>query len=721
MSACNHGREPARPGPAHLPARIVLFLAALGPLAPLAPAAAQVPDTLRRDTVYELEPVGVRAVRPSTTAGGVSAVVLRLDSIRMRPAPILEDVLRNVPLVQVRANSRGEAQLALRGAEERQIAILLDGVPLTLGWDHRTDLSIVPLTAARSITLIRGLATVLHGPNVLGGAVEIGLGSAGGAPPSPLGLAAGVDHHGGYSAAAHTGLVTRPGDGSLTIRAGAGHRDRPGLSAPDGAPSVHPSLAAGDRRVNSHARSSDGFISARYARAGAWVSATATGYTGERGVPPELSEPEPRLWRYPEISRTIGILAGGTGPVSTPAGSGELTFSLGADGGRTLIHDYAVPSDPAAASGPGPFFETLDETEASEDLVLTARGVAHHDLGDAARLRLAVTYADVSHNEVITTGIADGSPTPVPGSYRQRLWSAGVETDVPFTVGMGGIRGGRVSAGLVWDGADTPETGGAGPGTTTTDWGGRLGVSGTSGGGGLLLHAALSRRGRFPALREMYSTALGRFAPNPALRPEILTAAEAGFTGRRGGFDVQLVAFHQRLADAIVRGPAPEGSGARFQRINRDEVRSTGIELLAGYALGRVLLESEATLQDVRAIVREGSATGPVRAEYEPELIAGIGASLPLALGIEGGAEIGYVGRQYCATPVSATERYAELEPSTRLDAQLARSFRLGTGAGIFSSAGVELAVDNVVNSLLYDQCGLPQPGRTLRLQVRVR
>ena len=70
-------------------------------------------------------------------------------------------------MIQVRANSRGEAQPDMRGAEDRQIAILLDGIPLTVGWDHRTDMSVIPLTAFRNVTLLRGLSSMLHGPNVL--------------------------------------------------------------------------------------------------------------------------------------------------------------------------------------------------------------------------------------------------------------------------------------------------------------------------------------------------------------------------------------------------------------------------------------------------------------------------------------------------------------------------------------------------------------------------
>ena len=139
---------------------------------------AQEPDSLPADsanfpTTFLMEEITVEASRRLTAVGGASVIELRLDSLASTPIPTLEQALREMPLVRVRVNSRGEAQPSLRGATDRQIAVLVDGVPLTLGWDHRTDLSIIPLTAARSINLIRGLSSVLHGPNVLAGVVEI--------------------------------------------------------------------------------------------------------------------------------------------------------------------------------------------------------------------------------------------------------------------------------------------------------------------------------------------------------------------------------------------------------------------------------------------------------------------------------------------------------------------------------------------------------------------
>lgn len=696
-----------------------LLFAMVAPLVHPGQGGAQVPDTLRRDTVYDIEPIAVRAVRPATTSSGISAITVRLDSVRFRAVPFLEDVLREVPLVQVRENSRGEAQIAMRGAEERQVAILVDGVPLTLGWDHRTDLSVIPMTAAQSVQVVRGLSTLAHGPNVLGGAVEIGIGSVPMPRVEPLRLQLGTDDTGGLAAGAIAASAVDLDEDRVVIRGGVGYREREGLNAPSAAGAVYPALAGDELRVNSDLRHYDAFVSGRYEQAdGTWISASGMGFTAERGVPPELDQERPRLWRYPEVSRFVGVLAAAS-PLDAAGEGTDIRISIGVDGGRTEIHGFALPATPEDPTLEArPFFSTLDEREESTDRTLTSRAVVSRKAGSRATLRLAGTYGDVSHDEVVTVGLADGSPRSFPAEYRQRLWSLAAEGDVGFDLpDVAGLTGGRITGGVAYDGADTPETGGTAEGRTMAEWGARAGATATTVDGSLLLHGGVSRRGRFPALREMYSTALGRFEANPQLQPEIMTAGELGFTTRRGGFDLQVVGFRQQLDDAIVRGAPPPGSTARYQRVNRTSIQSTGLELLTAYAIGRLALESELTWQDVRVV--EPGQEG-VRAEYEPEVAVGIGGSIPVALGVEAAGEISYMGRQYCSTPQPGQEAYRELEASTRADLQLARTFHLAGRPGTFSHLGLELGIDNLTDATVYDQCGLPQPGRTLRFQVRL-
>src|SRR5688572_9409343 len=203
----------------------------------LLPTAAigQVRDTLRADSVYRIPGLRVQATRPVTTVGGASALEVRLDSMNLAAAPSLEMVLRELPMLHVRTNSRGEAEISARGSESRQVAVLVDGVPLTMAWDSRTDVSVIPAAAMREITFIRGLSSMLYGPNVLGGVVDIGVGKSFFQPPaSSLEITTGYDHVGSWTGGATIGVPKETSSGQWLVRAGASFRDSPGQPLADG-------------------------------------------------------------------------------------------------------------------------------------------------------------------------------------------------------------------------------------------------------------------------------------------------------------------------------------------------------------------------------------------------------------------------------------------------------------------------------------------------------
>lgn len=654
----------------------MLVLLGLAPEWSVATAASQTPaDTTRRDSAaVVLEELLVRVGRPVATTGGASAVVVRIDQVRTPPAPTLDQALRGVPFVQVRANSRGETQLSVRGTEARQVAVLVDGVPLSLGWDGRADLAGIPVGGAGSITLVRGLSSVLHGPNVLGGVVEVDVshGSSPGQENAGLGARVGLDHLGARASSATATLPMHAAGGELRIRAGAGYRSRPGVAG------------FGELRENSDLRHADGFGSVRYGGTeGSWAALSAFASRAERGVPPELHLSRPRFWRYPEASRSLVAFSSGTGQRPTPLGRGDLEVSLGMDLGRTKIQSFG-----------GRDYQQVVGNEAADDRTLTLRMLGDHTLGGWAGLRAAATLADVRRDEVLDPGGA--------ARYRQRLWSLGSEITAHFA------RGGRVSGGVALDGADTPESGDKPPLGWLAAWGGRLGTN-IPLGESVLLHAGASRRARFPSLRELYSGALGRFVPNPELRPERLLAGEAGVTARWGTLELQAVGFHQQLADAIVRASA---GGGRFRRENRDRMRSTGLELLASGEWRGVFLAADATLQQVR-VLDPSAPERARRAEYQPSVMGGVDLSVPLAPGARGTMNLDYVGRRWCVHPEQ--EREVGLNASTRTDLALDRAWKSGG-----RTLRTVLALDNVTHSVTYDQCGLPQPGRTLRLQVEI-
>ena len=694
--------------PARRPATAVW---ALAPILAATSVSASAQDTTRvaRDTteVVEVRGLRVEVPRPSTTTGGTSAVEVSLDSLGVVAAPTMEEFLRRMPTIEVRSNSRGEAQPNLRGAEDRQIAVLLDGIPLTVGWDHRTDLSVIPLTAFQNVTLLRGLSSMLHGPNVLGGAIEfdVGRGSSLQTSAPPFVGAISINQEGGTNASATVGASIQTDFATWTLRSGAGYRDSPGVTLPGGARSDplldRDLLADADgRRLNSDRRLVDGFMSARFRGiGGAWFSSLVTASDAERGVPPEAHVDDPRLWRYPNQSRLFIALSGGSGERRTSRGEGDVEVSFGLDRSTTEIDEYATTA-----------YRTVVDGETGETMTLTGRLLGDHLFASGPEVWSALTVSNVSHTETFPSGASF--------DYQQRLWSLGGEVEL----GGGGIEGGgggdtRWTVGASVDGSSTPRSGDKMPLSAMWDWGMRTGVTRSAAGGNVLYHAGFSRRTRFPSLRELYSGALGRFQPNPGLRPENLLAGEAGVTVSAGDTQLQMVGFHNRLSDGIVRTSTVTTEGARFQRVNRDQVRSTGLEVLTAGTKGVFNFGGGLTLQRVR-IQDPGVPGEDHRAEYTPAVSGTLNLG---AIGPQGVAVTGFFrfrGVQYCQNvEVSGLDR---MDSSATLDLEARRAFVVGSRSARRSVDG-SVGVANLTDSTVLDQCGLPQPGRTFRIQVNVR
>lgn len=653
-------------------------------------------DSARADTTRRLPDLEVRGLRPVLTTGGAAAVRVRLDSLPLPPGATLEQTLRQLPMLHVRRNSRGEAEISVRGSESRQVAVLVDGIPLTLAWDARADLSVLPATAFQEVSFTRGLASMLHGPNVLGGVVELPVGHSTIRPErSSAEVLTGLDHVGAFGSSFSVTVPIGGAAGKWLFRGGAGFRDSPGV--PLAKSVVEPLPGDKELRSNTDSRNVDGFAALRYQGAsGSWFSVATTTFKAERGVAAELGFDEARFWRYPDVSRTLAIVSGGTGHHRSPfGGSGDLEASVGVDVGRTDIDTYSSRD-----------YSTINGFEDGKDRTLTVRALADQTLGLRGDLRTAFTISDIRHDEFLPAGEA---------RYRQQLMSIGAETVWRLIDRDRGINALRLSVGGAYDVGRTPETGGREPKQPTlAELGGRIGLTLVAADGRLLAHAGLSRRGRFPALRELYSGALNRFAPNPDLQPENLVVTEAGITARIGSnSELQMVGFRHQMNDAVVRIVLPDN---RFQRVNRNRLTSAGVELLASTVIGRLALGGDFTAQTVDLTDTQAGMTN--RPENLPNAFGGAYATAAIPLGLFVGAEARYTGSQFCIDPATGDD--AELAAGTVFNADVGREFRLRGSGGWFSRIEARVAVENLGNKLLYEQCRLPEPGRLLRLQMKL-
>ena len=660
------------------------------------PAGAQQRDTLRSDTmVFRIQEIRVTARRPVTTVGGASAVEITVDSLVLPPGPTVEEVLRELPGMHVRTNSRGEAEISVRGSESRQVAVLVDGVPITLGWDARTDVSVLPAAAPHEVNLVRGLSSILHGPNVLGGVVEMSVARGFDFPSaSSAQVTAGFDGEGGYATTASASVPKVTTGGQLLLRAGAGFRDSPGAPLASGV--TEPVPTGDELRLNTDSRNLDGYLALRYVRdAGGWFTFSGSSFQAERGIAGELGVSTPRLWRYPHIARTIAVASAGTGDRVTPLGRGDMELSVGVDFGRTEITSYTDRS-----------YTTPSGAENGDSRTTTVRLLADHTLGPRGDLRWAATWADI-HQDMDVSGVES--------TYRQRLSSYGLETVWRLVErSEGPVQAVRLSIGGALDHGDTPETGGLPSMDPMDDWGARVGLTALLGEGQTLLHAGVSRRGRFPALRETYSEALNRFEPNPDLHPERLVAWEGGVTTRLGNGELQVVGFHHELSDAIRRITLPN---KKRKRVNSDRLTSTGAEVLVSQLIGPAELGGDLTLQSVEL----KDPANPMSREPEnlPEASGGAYVRLPLFGGLRATAEARYTGSQFCQQPDTGAD--VELGGGAIFGGSVSRSWSVGRSrSGVFSRLEASAGVANVADKLLYDQYGLPRPGRLVRVQLRL-
>jgi iron complex outermembrane receptor protein len=664
---------------------------------PLAAQGQAARDSARADSGQRLRAVTVSAARAAATVGGASAVVVRPTELRTTPAPVLDQALREAPFVLVRQNSRGETELSVRGSDSRQAAVLVDGVPITLGWDHRTDPSLIPMTGEERLVIVRGLATLLNGPNTLGGTVEVtsdatAFRTAGGR----VTLGVGVDEYGAVTGTVSGGRAFDAGSGSLSLRGGLAHRQRDGFAVPDAA--ADPTSRDG-LRTNSDLKETDGFAAIRWANAlGRYLGASISAFDAEKGVPPEEHIGGPRLWRYPYHRRSLAAVSASTGSFITPLGYGSLTVGAGRNAGRLKIESYEDRT-----------YSTVEGIELGDEEALTLRAVLTQSLGPAT-LRAGWTAADIRYEETLLPA--------APVNYRQKLSSTGVELDLPLGSGNTSLAGG-----VVFDESKSPETGGRVPGQEPFDnMGWRLGITHELG-AGWGLHASLSERSRFPALRELYSGALNRFTPNPNLKPETLMAIEGGVTmsvasGHSYG-TLQVTAFRHRLEDGVVR--ITLSNPTRFMRINRDRIQSTGLELLGGLTVGsnpnrEVTLNGDALLQSIR--IFDATASDAERhAENNPEVRGRLEFGFPLPWQMRGFATARHTGSQYCLN--ADTQSEMTMGAATATDLAVQRSVAVTSGP--FRALRTVLSFDNVGNAAVFDQCGLPQPGRTLRLMMTLR
>ncbi len=679
------------PGGYTLAARAVGYGTARRPVR-LAPGTARRLDVALRPEAVRMGEIVVRADpdRPETASSTVHR--LPLATLARTDAVAVADLGAQIPSARVQTNSRGEALLYLRNAGERQVALFFDGAPLNVPWDNRANLSLVPAAALGGVTVAQGVPSVRYGTNVLGGAanlvarrraregVQTDVRLRGAVPAAGEGSVTHLRRHGRWHAGATAGYATR-GDVAL-----------PDARLPFSQP-------ASDRRTNTDRTFAHALVrgGVDVAASGARLGLTALHVDGTFGVAPE-SHLDPaaervRYWRYPTWRRSLVILHG-----AAPLGAGGASVRGAAWGSRfrQAIDQYD-----------GVAYDRLRARQTDTDRTVGARLVAEQPTGRGP-VCLALHVLTSTHvqenadaeNAEAAAGLLGPSTRR---TFRQHLGSVGLEWAAEATPRTTLVLGASL------DGTATPATGGAPrPGPLFAP--GLTAHLAHAVAGALTLKAAAGRKVRFPTPRERFGAALGRFVPNPALRPETALLAEAGLAWEAGrGLRAEATAFLNRTYGTLDQRTLPDG---RRQRVNLDGSRVVGVEVAARGSLGaRLRLDGHLTWTHARAQTDPGgSEAGRTRLAERPAWLGTLGATLDLPARLALLVQPRLVAGAYAPGPDGA---FARLPGALVLDARLAH--RLPGARGL-----VFVRVENATDEAAFFQRGLPAPGRTLRMGLEV-
>jgi iron complex outermembrane receptor protein len=633
--------------------------------------------------------VTVTAAAATTPAGAapVASTVIDSEAIAANDRSSLSGALALAPGVSlVRIGSRNETAVYVRGYDQRQVPLFIDGIPVYTPYDGYADFDRFTTFDVAEIRVSKGFASVLYGPNVLGGAINV----VSRRPASRLEGRAGLVRGSGSSRTAYANVGSRLG--RWYLQGTASYLEADTFPLPGGFEPVT-NQPAGDRL---NAAREDGKFSVKLGWTPTAGSEHAISYVmqrGEKGNPPYAgTDPGVRVryWKWPYYDKDSVYLVsqsqlGALGYVKARAFYDRYANAL-------YSFDDATYTTQKRSSS----FRSLYEDHAAGASAEWGNTLGRHTIRAAAHVKRD-DHQD--HNS--------GEP---PKDFAGRIISLGIEDTVVLTprlslvTGLGADwqtttkaqdyqRGQQIDLKASCSGDACGNAGGINP---------QIGLFQALPSG--LARLTLSRKTRLPTLNNRYSYRMGTAIPNPGLDPEHSLLAEAGYDGALGpGTTFQAAVFYGRITD-LIQSVVIAPNLSQLQNIGR--VSQAGLEADLRTRLPHgVLLSATYTFLD-----RNNLSDPDVRLVETPRHKATVSAAVPVLPQVSLSAFVQF-----------EADRLAQNSAGRYMDAP---SFAEVSLKGVWTIGGrldVEASVHNLFDADYWIADGYPEPGRTLLVGARVR
>ncbi len=585
-----------------------------------------------------------------------------------------------LPSGLIRQNSRGESILYLRGSGERQLAIFLDGALLNIPWDNRVDLSMIPTDIIGKISLNPTAGSVQYGANVLGGAVDISTSEKSSPGYGGIARAQAGDANSQYYSLTQDGK-----SGGFNYLANFSYSKSDGLILSGHSFDLRNQNMKSNIRTNTDYDRLSAYARAEYKIGGTTIGLSVNHIDAEKGIAPEghKSVDNARFWRYPELKRTLIIL---NGRQEFNDNKALLKTSVWYDGFGQRIDKYD-----------GMAYSDISKSQIDDIQTFGGRIALNLLIEDNQSLTIASSLYQTSNDEKIISKNTANSY-----KFEQITYSIGSEynyelNDFTYTIGA------------TFDGNKTPKAGQftKSDGSSINDFGIIAGLNYHLDEGADLF-ANVSRKTRFPTLREAYSASLDKFVINENLKAENGILSELGIKYKMEKLTADFSVFSNFYNDMIEKQAAPNSPGKEM-RVNIGKAIVAGFEINSAFDIMRNL-NITGNFTYLYSEGRQGGKT--VKLEYRPEYFGFLIARFSYETGARAQAEVEFAGKQYGLN--------SEAKEMKRVCPSAAMNLRLAYFHIFFDEMPAEffVRVNNLFDNYRLSKIGLPDPGRTLRAGI---
>jgi len=505
---------------------------------------------LAADNVFQLgtvEVVGSRATEEIAGETVVDAVTLEKFN-----RDTLGSATSLVPGLSLSRNTRNEDMLYLRGFDRRQVPLFIDGIPVYVPYDGFVDFSRFTTFDLAELRVAKGAASLLYGPNTLGGAVNL----VSRKPSQKFEGDARLGFFEGDGKKAAINLGSNQGNWYVQVGASYLEADTFPLSDDFKANAVED---GGDRN---NAYRKDTKLSLKLGLTPNAKDEFAFGYVrqdGEKGNPPYAGDAPGtpiRYWQWPYWDKESLYLVGNIGlgdkhilkarVYDDSYKNGLLGFTDGTY--STQLNNTSYPS-------------YYDDNVRGLSLELTSYQFDRHEV------RLAYHRKVDEHQESnpksptknfqdTTDSLAIEDAIQIAPQWRLRLGASRDErsTDEAYTFVKGDASASNWLAAVSHDLANGAE-----------------------------VFGSVARKSRFPTIKDRYSYRMGTALPNPDLKPETAINLELGIKGKPWvGAKGEATLFHSKIEDMLetIKVASTACGGTTCDQIqNLVEATHQGIEL----------------------------------------------------------------------------------------------------------------------------------------------